>query len=118
MQLSNRKKRRPIAIDLFSGCGGLTLGLKQAGFDVLGAVEIESAAVESYKANHLEVFVWEVDIRELTIDEVIFKLKLKKGKLDLLAGCPPCQGFSSIRTHNGKSVMDDRNGLIRRINEY
>jgi DNA (cytosine-5)-methyltransferase 1 len=104
---------RPIAVDLFSGCGGLTLGLKQAGFNVIGAVEIDALAVETYKANHKKVVVWKKDIRVLKISEIKRKLKLRKGSLDLLAGCPPCQGFSSLRTYNGgRSVKDLRNDLV------
>jgi DNA (cytosine-5)-methyltransferase 1 len=92
---------KPKAIDLFSGCGGLTLGLKQAGFRVIGAVEIDSLAVETYKANHKRVQVWQNDIRQVPVAEVRRKLKLERGELDLLAGCPPCQGFSAMRTLNG-----------------
>ena len=105
--------KKPSAIDLFSGCGGLTLGLKQAGFKVVGAVEIDSLAVETYKKNHLEVKIWQEDIRKVKGTEMLRILGLKKGQLDLLAGCPPCQGFSSIRTKNGKKeVQDERNDLI------
>jgi DNA (cytosine-5)-methyltransferase 1 len=104
--------KKPTAIDLFSGCGGLTLGLKQAGFKVIGAVEIDSVAAETYGVNHSEVNMWQNDIRELSGAEILSKLKLKKGELDLLAGCPPCQGFSSMRTHNGKEVKDLRNDLV------
>ena len=89
-----RKQFKPKAMDLFCGCGGLTLGLKQAGFDVIGAIDNNELAVETYKANHPEVVVWEKDIKELTIDDVRQTLGIKKGELDLLAGCPPCQGFS------------------------
>jgi DNA (cytosine-5)-methyltransferase 1 len=104
---------KPRAIDLFSGCGGLTLGLKQAGFRVIGAVEIDDLAVETYKANHKEVHVWEKDIRKLPVAEVRRKLKLKRGQLELLAGCPPCQGFSTMRTLNGRHrVKDSRNELL------
>ncbi len=103
----------PIAIDLFSGCGGLTLGLKWAGFKVVGAVEIDSLSVETYKANHQEVKVWETDIRKLSASTVMRDTGLSLGELDLLAGCPPCQGFSSMRTLNGGRKIDDsRNDLI------
>ncbi len=97
--------RRPIAIDLFSGCGGLTLGLKQAGFRVVAAIERDPLAVETYKANHRRVRVWLHDIRDLPATEVMHAVKLKRGELDLLAGCPPCQGFSSMTTLNGKKQM-------------
>ena len=103
----------PKAFDLFSGCGGLTLGLKQAGFNVIGAVEIDRLAVETYKMNHPEVYIWEKDIRALSINEVKKTLNIKKGELDLLAGCPPCQGFSAVRTLNGaKKIKDPRNDLV------
>jgi len=101
------------AMDLYSGCGGLTQGLKDAGFTVIGAVEIDALAVETYKDNHPGIFVWEKDIRTLTITEVTNQLQLEPGKLDLLAGCPPCQGFSVIRTLNGSlNIEEPRNDLI------
>jgi len=112
-RLKNKIKKKYSAIDLFSGCGGLTLGLKQAGFKVIGAVEIDPLATETYAKNHPEVKVWQKDIRKLSGVEVLRTLGLKKGQLDLLAGCPPCQGFSSMRTKNGKRrPRDERNDLI------
>ena len=108
-----KSKKNPTAIDLFSGCGGLTLGLKQAGFRVVGAVEIDSVATETYKHNHPEVLVWQSDIRNLNPDTLRSELKMKKGELVLLSGCPPWQGFSSIRPFNGgRTVRDERNDLV------
>lgn len=108
-----RAEKRFCAIDLFSGCGGLTYGLKQAGFDVIGAVENDTVSVESYKANHKKTVVWDRDIRRLRVSVVKRMLKLEKGELDLLAGCPPCQGFSTLVTKNGCYLVDDpRNDLI------
>ena len=100
--------KKPTAIDLFCGCGGLTLGLKQAGFNVIGAVDVEPLAVETYKVNHPEVHVWGKDICSLSVRSVKRKLGLKKGELDLLAGCPPCQGFSTMRTLNGRCMPFSR----------
>jgi DNA (cytosine-5)-methyltransferase 1 len=106
-------KKRRTAIDLFSGCGGLTLGLKLAGFKVLAAVENDALAVETYKANHPEVLVLPHDIREVKAAALRKHLRLETGELDLLAGCPPCQGFSTLRTRNGaKQKRDRRNSLI------
>ena len=104
--------KQPKAIDLFSGCGGLTLGLSLAGFRVVGAVEIDPLAVETYKANHKKVFVWPDDIRKISVAAVMRRLKIKRGQLDLLAGCPPCQGFSTMTTLNGRIGQDERNDLV------
>ena len=86
--------KKPTAIDLFCGCGGLTLGLKQTGFNVIGAVDIEPLAVVTYELNHPEVHVWEKDVCELTGLSGKQKLGFEKGELDLLAGSPLHQGTS------------------------
>lgn len=115
-QKIGRRKEKPKAIDLFCGCGGMTEGLKQAGFKVLWGIDVAVAPLMAYRANHPDVSVDEKDIRKVKCKELMGKLNLKKGDLDLLAGCPPCQGFSSIRTNNGRySIPDDRNDLI---NDY
>ena len=104
----------PTAIDLFCGAGGLTLGLKQAGFSVLAAVDNDPLAIETYRQNHPEVITWCRDIRALAPMEVMQSVGFRPGDLDLLAGCPPCQGYSMMRTLNGsRTVDDDRNGLAR-----
>jgi len=101
------------AIDVFAGCGGLTTGLKKAGFSVVGAVELDAAACQVYRLNHMETKLWEADVVSLSVSKILGDLKIKKGELDLLAGCPPCQGFSTVRTLNGrKDIVDDRNDLI------
>src|SRR5216684_2014027 len=113
MAAAKRRRSKQTALDLFSGCGGLTEGLKRAGFCVLGAIEIEQMSAETYKLNHPEVHLWMKDIRELSARSVTRKLGLRKGRLDLLAGCPPCQGFSTMRTLNGcLSNRDKRNDLL------
>ncbi|WP_258111679.1 DNA cytosine methyltransferase [Alicyclobacillus sp. SP_1] len=99
------------AIDLFAGCGGLSEGIRTAGFDVLAAVEINEFAVEAYRINHTHTSLFRKDIR--TLDPEDIKDVLDGRTLHLLAGCPPCQGFSSIRRLNRKApVDDDRNDLI------
>jgi DNA (cytosine-5)-methyltransferase 1 len=110
---------KPTAVDLFCGCGGLTVGLKKAGFKVLGAVDVDPISIETYKANHRNVKVWKKDIRDLEPTELLEKLHLNKGELDLLAGCPPCQGFSTMRTLNGTvTVEDPRNDLLLEFQRF
>ncbi len=101
------------AIDLFSGCGGLSLGLVKAGFAVAAAVEIDSKAQETYRLNHPGVRLYGKDIRQLDPFQLLREAGLKVGELDLLAGCPPCQGFSRLRTKNKMTSADDvRNDLV------
>jgi DNA (cytosine-5)-methyltransferase 1 len=107
------KRNFLIAFDVFSGAGGMTQGLKKAGFIVLGAIENDGLAVKTYLRNHPKVKVWEQDIRKVTGAEILNTLGIERGELDLLAGCPPCQGFSTMRTKNGrKKPKDFRNDLI------
>jgi DNA (cytosine-5)-methyltransferase 1 len=102
-----------IAIDLFCGAGGLTVGLKKAGFKVIAGVEFNSVAASSYRMNHRRVKLYERDIIGLCPLDVMSELGIEPGELDLLAGCPPCQGFSSHRTRNkASSVVDERNDLV------
>ena len=99
------------SINLFSGCGGMTQGLKQAKFKVIAALESNEYAVLCYKLNHSKTKVIKEDIRKVNTD-VYYELLINK-TLHLLAGCPPCQGFSSIRRLNKKqSVRDNRNSLV------
>ncbi len=99
------------AVDLFAGCGGMSEGLRQAGFDVIAAVEIDKYAAKTYRMNHPDTVLFEEDIRSLHADGI--KELLNGEPLHLLAGCPPCQGFSSIRRLNRKqAVEDERNDLL------
>ena len=96
-----------VAVDLFAGGGGLTVGLKRAGFKVAAAVEVEPHASATFKANHAEVHVLQKDIKKVRGEDL---LELAGGRIDLLAGCPPCQGFTSLTAKYDK--VDPRNELI------
>lgn len=107
------RQKKFTAVDLFSGAGGLTLGLRQAGFDVLAGVEKEKIPAATYRLNHPDVHCLEKDIREVGAVSLLKAIGLKRGELDLLAGCPPCQGFSTLRTRKKSiAVADDRNDLL------
>lgn len=99
------------SIDLFSGCGGLTLGMKKAGFVTKIAIEKDENAVKAFRLNHKKTKVIPNDIKKVKISEVS---ELLDGEvIHFLAGCPPCQGFSSIRRLNKKkNVRDARNSLV------
>jgi DNA (cytosine-5)-methyltransferase 1 len=101
------------AIDLFSGCGGMSFGLKKASFNVVGALEIDAIAAAAYKLNFPHTRLKQIDIRKVSGRGWLTELGFFPGELDLLAGCPPCQGFSTLRTRNGSlSNKDRRNRLI------
>ena len=101
----------PFAIDLFAGGGALSVGLKRAGFSILAAVEIEQHAFATYTANHPEVKAYKQDIR--TINGRDLRALVPGGAIDLLAGCPPCQGFTSLTSKYRR--YDSRNNLIREM---
>ena len=96
------------AIDAFAGGGGLTVGLKRAGFQVVAAIETDGHAYNTYKANHPEVHVIKQDIRTVS-GESLLEL-VDGGQIDLLAGCPPCQGFTSLTSKYRR--QDERNTLV------
>jgi len=96
------------AIDVYAGGGGLTVGLKRAGFEVVAAIEIEEHAYTTYLANHPEVHALKQDVTTVSGKDL---LELTGEKMiDLLAGCPPCQGFTSLTAKYRRD--DPRNMLI------
>ncbi len=107
--------RNPTVIDLFSGAGGTGLGFQNAGFRILGAIELDPHAATTYERN-LHVPVKRVDIRELPPQVFRQELGLEPGDLDVVVGCPPCQGFSRMRNQRG--AEDERNDLVLRYLEY
>lgn len=108
-----KRSQKPIALDLFCGSGAVSLGLKQAGFKVIGAVDFDAGACRTYRTNHPEVRLLEKDIREVEPDEFT---DLIPGKLDLLVVCAPCQPFSSQNRH--KSKEDVRNNLVEQSRKF
>jgi DNA (cytosine-5)-methyltransferase 1 len=102
------------AVDLFAGCGGLTSGLRAAGFNVLAAIENDPDSASTYKTNHPDVKLYERDIRLVSPARLLRALKLSPGEtIDLIAGCPPCQGFTRLTESRGRP--DRRNGLVRQF---
>lgn len=113
---------RPTFIDLFSGCGGLSLGLSQAGWQGLFAIERATDAFETFRANFLSEgsrypFEWPAWLTQAahSIDDILKdhhgELKKLRNKVDLIAGGPPCQGFSFAGKRNSS---DPRNKMLQR----
>jgi DNA (cytosine-5)-methyltransferase 1 len=111
---------RPIAVDLFAGAGGFSLGLEQAGFDVMAAVEYDPVHAATHKFNFPNTAILCADVAKLDAKKLrtVIGRGLQAhgrdpsswdGEVDLVVGGPPCQGFSLI----GKRLVDDvRNKLV------
>lgn len=102
------------AIDLFSGCGGVSCGLTNVKFIVKAAVEIDASAVNTYLAYppHNKVNVLKQDICDLTGAEILAAAKIKPDELYLFAGCPPCQNFSRKNRESKNKTEEERKKLL------
>ena len=98
----------PICVDLFCGAGGLSHGLTQAGYNPVLGLDFDEEALASYAANHRETPVIGRDISRVSGAEI--KKIIGKRQVDLLAGGPSCQGFS---THGKREADDPRNFLFK-----
>lgn len=110
------KKRFPnnmpkTMVDLFAGAGGLSCGLEMAGFKPIFANEIEPVCANTYTKNHPDVDLITDDIRAICNINLRNRLGIGPGELDLLAGGPPCQGFSINAPI--RSLNDARNHLFK-----
>lgn len=98
MRISRRRSARFSCIGLFSGAGGLDLGLEAAGFGVLAATDAEALCAETYEMNFPKVPYIVSRIGELSPKEIAKTAGINgRGELDLLAGGPPCPAFSKSR---------------------
>lgn len=101
-------ERQPTAIDFFSGAGGMSLGFKQAGFNVMYAVDNDPACIETYSRN-LGSHAFVDDVYKITKQSIEEKINNSLDDLDVIFGGPPCQGFSVQRRGEDN---DPRNDLV------
>jgi DNA (cytosine-5)-methyltransferase 1 len=106
------------AIDLFCGCGGISVGMRSAGLEVIAGVDINEKYIASFKHNFPNAQAITDDIRSITPQEFMSRLGIEKGELALIAGGPPCQGFSKNVPRKYRFLEDDRNQLIKRFLDY
>ncbi|GAX35073.1 DNA cytosine methyltransferase [Nodularia sp. NIES-3585] len=103
------REQRPIAVDLFAGAGGMTLGFEQAGFDVLASVEIDPIHCATHEFNFPFCSMLCKSVEDTTASDIRNQSKIGDREIDVVICGSPCQGFSII----GKRVFDDpRNSLV------
>ncbi|WP_442946960.1 DNA cytosine methyltransferase [Nostoc sp. UHCC 0870] len=102
-------KSQPVAIDLFAGCGGFSLGFEMAGFSVPLSIDIDAWACDTLRYNHPEMTVIQHDIRDFNSASSVKEICILKP--DIVMGGPPCQGFS-IAGPAAKDPKDPRNTLF------
>ncbi|PSF39225.1 DNA (cytosine-5-)-methyltransferase [Aphanothece hegewaldii CCALA 016] len=110
MSINTHKiQHRPIAVDLFAGAGGMTLGFEQAGFDVLASVEIDPVHCAIHQFNFPFWSILCKSVNNLTGNEIRKLSTISDQEIDVVFGGPPCQGFSMI---GKRSLDDERNALV------
>ncbi|WP_298610351.1 DNA cytosine methyltransferase [uncultured Thiothrix sp.] len=96
-------------LDTFAGAGGFSLGFQLAGAELVGAIERDSWASETFKFNHPDAIVLHRDITSLTDEEILESFGTRKP--NVILGGPPCQGFSICNKNSG-DPKDPRNSLF------
>jgi DNA (cytosine-5)-methyltransferase 1 len=118
---TKRSTKTMTCVDLFAGAGGFSLAAKQAGLDVIAAIERDAHACNTYRANLVKrrrkTVLYEDDIFSISPKEFAAKHFPKASTCDLLLGGPPCQGFSTHRI-KGAGVDDPRNRLVLRYFQF
>jgi DNA (cytosine-5)-methyltransferase 1 len=86
-------KMKPKCIDLFCGAGGLTYGLRKSGVDVVAGIDLDPACEYSYRTNNAGTVFWPKDIEKVTREDI--EGLFEGAEVRVLAGCAPCQPFST-----------------------
>ncbi len=92
---------KPKAISLFSGAGGMDIGVTEAGFEHVCSIEVDPHCAATLRRNAPRMAIWQVDVRALDPKRTLETVGLEKGNVALLHGGPPCQSFSQIGKKRG-----------------
>lgn len=106
------------AIDLFCGCGGISKGLQMAGFNVLAGVDVEPKYIATFAHNFPDTQSLTWDLSKVSPQAFMNAVGLRAGELTLLAGGPPCQGFSKNVPRKYRYLDDPNNLLIKTYLDY
>lgn len=100
-------------LDLFCGCGGMSWGLTQMGFDVRAGVDFNKPALATYRANMPKAKAHFADLATVSPQDCLAELGIEPGLIDVLVGGPPCQGFSKNVPRSNRYLDDPKNLLVR-----
>lgn len=106
------------AIDLFCGGGGISVGLRSAGFEVLAGVDIAPNYISTFSHNFPSAKSFQLDLAATQPNKFMRLAGIEKGEIDLLVGGPPCQGFSKNVPRKNRYLEDPRNELIKAFLDY
>lgn len=106
------------AIDLFCGCGGMSVGLKMAGFEIIAGVDIEPKYLATFGHNFGKERAYNINLSEMNPKKFMNQVGISPGQLDLLAGGPPCQGFSKNVPRRQRYLDSPNNLLIKTFLKY
>ena len=105
---------KPIVVELFSGCGGTSLGFEMAGYEIVLGCDIHTPSIQTFKANHPNSSTITGNIKK--VDPFVIKDLLRDRKLDVLIGGIPCQGFSL--NNRKRHENDDRNYMYKEFARF
>jgi DNA (cytosine-5)-methyltransferase 1 len=101
------KNKKYKALDLFCGCGGISYGFEMAGYEIIGGIDFNKDATDTFKRNFPAATVVCTDITTISNEEI----HNNYSGVDVIIGGPPCQGFSTANRHQ-KETDDPRNKLF------
>lgn len=115
--MQRRRSSPLVAVDVCCGAGGVTSGFKNAGLDVVAALDFDKDARDTFAANHPRVTLLDDDLLDLSPVSFLRKAGLKRGQIDVLTACVPCQPYSSLGAAH-KAKDDPRYKLVARVGDY